>query len=159
LGNAPNIVAKEGNWQNPVDALYFFCYTNERRMKIMAVKIALLKSGEQLITDAMGLFSIENDQVEKLIKYQFNKPCSIVINGQFQIKEGDPDLLKKVNQLSVSLYPWPSLSKDESVEIPSDWVVTFVDPTSDLEEMYNKQVLNDDRGKGTETGDDDSVDE
>lgn len=102
----------------------------------MAVKIAILKSGEQLITDAMGLFSGET-----LVKYQFNKPCSVIINGEFQIKDGDPDLLKKVNQLSVSLYPWPSLSKDEEVEIPSDWVVTFVDPTPDLEEMYNKQVL------------------
>lgn len=115
----------------------------------MAVKIAILKSGEQLITDAMGLFAGET-----LVKYQFNKPCSIVINGEFQIKEGDEDLLKKVNQLSVSLYPWPSLSKDEEVEIPSDWVVTFVDPTPDLEKMYNNQVLEDGRSTAKDSNDD-----
>ncbi|MFZ9740320.1 MAG: hypothetical protein ACO3CQ_00290 [Candidatus Nanopelagicaceae bacterium] len=118
----------------------------------MAIKIAILKSGEQLITDAMGLFSGET-----LVKYQFNKPCSVVINGEFQIKDGDAELLNKVNQLSVSLYPWPSLSKDEEVEIPSDWVVTFVDPSPDLEEMYNKQVLK--NGTGTEISNDDNVDE
>jgi len=118
----------------------------------MAVKIAILKSGEQLITDAMGLFAGET-----LVKYQFNRPCSVVINGEFQIKEGDTELLNKVNQLSVSLYPWPSLSKDEEVEIPSDWVVTFVNPTPELEEMYNKQVLGNGTTDGTESQNDNDV--
>ena len=121
-------------------------------MKFMAVKIAILKSGEQLITDAMGLFAGET-----LVKYQFNRPCSVVINGEFQIKEGDTELLNKVNQLSVSLYPWPSLSKDEEVEIPSDWVVTFVNPTPELEEMYNKQVLGNGTTDGTESQNDNDV--
>lgn len=107
----------------------------------MSVKIAILRTGEQLITDALGLFAGDT-----LVKYQFNKPCSIVVNGQFKIKEDDSE---NVNQLSVSLYPWPSLSKDEQVEVPSDWVVTFVSPTDDLEKMYSNQVLTNGTNFGT----------
>lgn len=99
----------------------------------MTIKIALLKSGEQIISDMMGMFSGEN-----LVKYQMNKPCNVVINGQFQISEKDD---AKENQMSVSLYPWPSLSKESMVEIFTDWVVTLVEPTDDLRLMYEEQVL------------------
>jgi len=107
----------------------------------MTVKIALLKSGEQIISDMMGMFSGEN-----LVKYQLNKPCSVVINGEFEISEDDKG---KQNQMSVSLYPWPSLTKDTSVEIYADWVVTLVEPTDDLKKMYEEQVLKNGAGENT----------
>ena len=99
----------------------------------MTIKIALLKSGENIISDMMGMFSGED-----LVKYQLHKPCIVVINGQFHVSEKDA---AKENQMSVSLYPWPCLSKDDVVEIFADWVVTLVEPTDDLKQMYEKQVL------------------
>ena len=116
----------------------------------MAIKIVLLKSGEQLITDVMGMFSGEN-----LVKYQLNKPCQVVINGEFKVSEKDES---SENKMSVSLYPWPTLSKDESVEITFDWVYSIVEPTDELKKMYENRVLQD--GNNTaENDNDDIVDE
>jgi hypothetical protein len=116
----------------------------------MTVKIALLKSGEQIISEMMGMFS-----GEELIKYQLIKPCQVVINGEFRVT--NPDEESKENQMSVSLYPWPALTKDTTVEIYKDWVVTLVEPTDDLKEMYETQVLK--NGTGTATGIEDNNDD
>ena len=118
----------------------------------MSIKIVLLKSGEEIISDVKGLF-----HGEELVKYQLNKPCLIVINGEFRITEpGEED---KENQMSVSLYEWPVVSKDEQVEVFPDWVMTIVSPTDELEEMYNNKILkNESREEGTESDKDDSAD-
>ena len=118
----------------------------------MAVKIVLLKSGEQIITDVMGMFSGES-----LVKYQLNKPCQVIINGEFRVSEKDEN---SQNKMSVSLYPWPTLSKDTSVEISFDWVYSIVEPTDELKIMYENQVLqNGTRKNGTENNQSDSPDE
>ena len=41
----------------------------------------------------------------------------------------------------VSLIPWIALSEDEVIPIPSDWLVTMVNPVKQLEKMYIEDVL------------------
>ena len=99
----------------------------------MTVKIAILKSGEQIISDISEGFA-----GEKMVCYIFNDPCLIFINGSFEVKETDK---LNENKMSVSLYPWPTLTTDKVVQIPLDVVTTLVNPNPDLKELYEIQVL------------------
>ena len=42
----------------------------------------------------------------------------------------------------VTLIPWLSLTQDEVIPIPSDWLVTMVEPVPQLTQMYTEDVLN-----------------
>ena len=42
----------------------------------------------------------------------------------------------------VSLFPWMPLSAEETIPVPSDWVVTMVEPTVKLKEMYVEDIVN-----------------
>lgn len=119
----------------------------------MTVKVLLLKSGEQIIADVNGMF-----RGEELVKYQLIKPCQVIINGEFRVTEPHEDVTE--NQMSVSLYPWPALTEDEKIEIFCDWAVTMVNPNGNLKEMYETQVLkNDRREERTEIDQSNSTDE
>ena len=98
----------------------------------MSIKLAILKSGERIISDIKeGFFE------EKLVCYLFEKPCSVSVNGTYKIMGDD----EEKNNISISLRVWPSLAKQEIVEIPPDWIVTLVEPNNQLKEMYETQVL------------------
>jgi len=120
----------------------------------MTVQVVLLKSGEQIISDVNGMFSKENDE---LVKYQLNKPCQVIINGEFRVTE--PQEEPKENQMSVSLYPWPALTDDLQVEVFVSDTITRVNPSASLKEMYETQVLNNEgRKEATESDNDGSAD-
>jgi hypothetical protein len=98
----------------------------------MTVKLILLKSGENIISDVK-----EGFYDEKLVCYILENPCKVTINGSYKIldqENGD-------NQYSVSLVKWPILAKDDTVEIVPDWIVTIVSPNDNLKELYETQVL------------------
>lgn len=112
----------------------------------MSVKIAILKSGEQIIADiSEGFVS------ERMVCYVLNNPCSIFINGSFEVRESDKN---NENKMSVSLYPWPALTTDKVIQIPPDVITTVVNPNPDLKEMYESQVLK----NGDKNDTDNSVD-
>jgi hypothetical protein len=96
----------------------------------MAVKLVLLKSGENIVSQIKeGYF--EN----KLVCYILDKPCTISINGTYKILDEDE------NKVSVSLQPWPALSNQTIIELIPDWIVTIVDPIDSIKKMYETQVL------------------
>lgn len=95
----------------------------------MTIKLAVLKSGENLISDIKeGYFN------EELVCFLLDKPCTIEINGSYRVVGED-------NKLSISLKSWPMFSKQTTVEIIKDWIVTLVDPSDEVKEMYTQQVL------------------
>jgi len=98
----------------------------------MTVKLAIFKSNERIISDIKEGFFEEN-----LVCYIFEKPCSVSVTGRYQVM-GEDD---SKNNVSISLKPWPSLSNQKVVEIPTDWVVTLVEPNEQLKELYETQVL------------------
>lgn len=98
----------------------------------MTIKLAILKSGENLISDFK-----EGFLGEKLVCYLLEKPCSVFINGTYKIMDEEDG----GNRVSISLKTWPSFSKQTTIELPPDWIVTLVDPTDELKEMYENQVL------------------
>jgi hypothetical protein len=99
----------------------------------MTVQIAILKSGENIISDIK-----EGHDGENVVTYIFNNPYGIVINGTYKVLDDE----NATDKTSISLYSWPQLSKDRTILIPVNWVVTMVNPHDQVKEMYETEVLN-----------------
>jgi hypothetical protein len=108
----------------------------------MTVKLVLLKSDEKLITDIK-----EGFYEEKLVCYLLENPCSVSINGSYKILDDE----NGGNRVSISLQTWPLLSKQTTIEIIPDWVVTMVEPNDELKEMYENHVVKDKRNESSQS--------
>ena len=103
----------------------------------MTIKLMLLKSGEDVISDVteMRVGTEENSQV---IGYHLNKPCVVKMRDP---NVGSEDGPKKQSGFQVSLFPWMPLSKDETIPVPADWMITMVAPVTKLKEMYTEDIV------------------
>jgi len=113
----------------------------------MTVKLAILRTGEEIISDIK-----EGIVDDKVVTYIFNNPCKVNFQGSYKILNDDEE---PVDRMSISLSSWPTLSADKVVPVITDFVVTIVEPNSELKQMYVQQVLKD----GTENNQTDSTDE
>ena len=104
----------------------------------MTVKILLLKSGEDVISDVKEMISPD----KKVIGYFLSKPC--VVKLLPKTTDGNK------RETSISMYPWMPLAKEKQIPLPTDWVVTMVTPIQKVETMYKEDVLN---GKTTDQTD------
>ena len=102
----------------------------------MTVKLAILKSEEDIVADIKEMVVGEGDDA-RVVGYFLTKPCGVSLNSK-NIKVDDE---KDTYQLK--LFPWCPLTKQEKIPISADWVVTIVDPIDKITEMYTKEVLED----------------
>ena len=119
----------------------------------MTIKLMLLKSGEDVISDVTEM-CVCTDEKRQVIGYQLNKPCVVKMRDPNVIKEEGP---KKKSGFAVSLFPWMPLTKQEDIPVPADWMITMVEPVEKLKEMYIEDIVEygkDNKGTGT---DDDSA--
>ena len=101
----------------------------------MSIKITVLKSGEQIISDMKELMAECQDHAQA---YLLDNPHTYVINEKQFIteeekKEGDYGI-------DVSLFPWIILSKDTQMIIPVDSVLTVVEPVDALTKLYQDKM-------------------
>ena len=119
----------------------------------MTIKLMLLKSGEDVISDVTEM-CVGTDENRQVIGYQLNKPCVVKMRDPNVIKEEGP---KKQSGFAVSLFPWMPLTKQEDIPVPADWMITMVEPIDKLKEMYIEDIVEygkDDKGNSP---DDDST--
>jgi len=102
----------------------------------MTIKLMLFKSGEDLIADVSEML-VGDDDEKRVIGYFLTKPCLVKMRNPVQV--GDDE--NKKTGFEVSLFPWIPLSSDEKIPVPADWLVTMVEPTAKLKEMYIQDVL------------------
>jgi hypothetical protein len=95
----------------------------------MTIKLILLKSGEDILSDIQEMV-LE----DKVIGYFLTNPCVVKLKN-IQ-KNGESNQTK--TSADISLYPWIPLSDDKKIPIPSDWVITMVNPIEKVIEMYKK---------------------
>ena len=101
----------------------------------MSIKITVLKSGDQLISDMKELMAENENKVQA---YMLVNPHTYEINEkQFMTEEekegGDYGI-------DVSLLPWIILSKDKKMIIPTDSVLTVVEPLESVTQLYLDKV-------------------
>ena len=103
----------------------------------MTVKLALLKSGEEIISDMSEMMSGQ-DGGGQVVGYFLNHPCRAVLtSSDVQVSEEQESTRQPV---SIKLIPWMPLSKDERIPVVADWVISIVEPQDKLLEMYNRAV-------------------
>ena len=97
----------------------------------MSIKLTLLKTGEQLISEMKELVS-EGQEIAHA--YLLENPHTVeIIEKEFITKEEKKDGDFGIN---VSLLPWIILSKDNKMIIPTDSVLTVVEPLESVTQMY-----------------------
>lgn len=113
----------------------------------MTVKVLLLKSGEDIITD------VEEMVVgEKVVGYFFNYPCSVKLLGNEPVKE------RKNSPFKLRITPWAPLSKDQKIPVVADWVVSIMEPIDDLLDMYTTSIKDYEQRKSQTTSSTDESD-
>ena len=118
----------------------------------MTVKLLLLKSGEEIISDVKEMVIGEDSESSRTVGYYLLNPCTIKINESNLASDTSKTLGKFGYE--VSLYKWITLSADDQISIPMDWVVTMVNPVPKLKNMYMEDVIS--NGKDNQSN---SVDE
>ena len=97
----------------------------------MSIKISLLKTGEQLISEMKELVAEGQDIAHA---YLLENPHTVeIIEKEFITKEEKKDGDFGIN---VSLLPWIILSKDKKMVIPVDSILTVVEPLESVTQMY-----------------------
>ena len=102
----------------------------------MTVKLAILKSGEDIVADIKEMIVGEGDDA-RVVGYHLNRPCGVSLNRKEIAIDDEKDTYQ------IKLFPWCPLTKNEKIPITADWVVTIVDPIDKITQMYTKEVLED----------------
>ena len=97
----------------------------------MSIKLALLKSGENIIADIKELVS-----EEKVCGYLFQDPHLVDYRIPVVLKEEK----EPSRDLEVALSPWILFSEEGKIPVKSDWIVTIVEPASAVKKMYEEKV-------------------
>jgi len=124
----------------------------------MTIKLMLLKSGEDMIADIQEMVS-ENPETGKtnVYGYLLTRPCIVKMRSPELLNEDNDGGVQK-SGYQVSMYPWIPLTADEVIPVPADWVVTIVQPTVKLKEMYIEDVINYGKQTNQNTGTDEQSD-
>jgi hypothetical protein len=108
----------------------------------MTIKLMLLKSGEDMIADIQEMVSEDSETGRtNVYGYLLTRPCVVKMRSPELLNESSNSGVQKTGY-QVSMYPWIPLTADEVIPVPADWVVTIVEPTAKLKEMYTEDVIN-----------------
>jgi hypothetical protein len=94
----------------------------------MSIKILLLKSNEEIITEAREM--VDPDTKEP-IGYHLHKPFRLEIVSD----EGDL-VFNREKGYQLSWFPWAPLSKDKDFFLPAGHVITAYDPLDSITDQY-----------------------
>ena len=98
----------------------------------MTIKLALLKSGEEVISDIDEMMTDK----KAVVGYYFTNPCrAILTTPEIDVEEDQQPDKKPV---SIKLLPWLPLADEEKIPVVADWVISIVEPQPKLKELYTK---------------------
>ena len=98
----------------------------------MSIKLALLKSGEEVIAD---ISEFRQEETDILVSYLFRKPYCIKIKTSQVLVE---DESRPKHELAY--YKWMTLSKDDDIIVNKDWVVCITEPLDSIKKNYEDRM-------------------
>jgi len=103
----------------------------------MTVKVMLLKSGEDVISDAQ---EIRDKETNNIVAYYLRNPycmdmTTTPIQDENEIAPEEAENQPQV-KISVAYTHWAPLSKQRDFYIPADWAVTIYDPHDNIMNDY-----------------------
>jgi len=99
----------------------------------MSIKLTLLKSGEQVVSDVKELVSEETVR-----GYVFKNPHRVQVNRTILLTENENDVDDR--NVEITLSPWILLTEDEDILVSPEWIVTIVEPLNSIIEMYQEKL-------------------
>ena len=102
----------------------------------MTIKLALLKSGEEVISDIDEMVTDK----QAVVGYYFTNPCRAILTTP-EIDVDEEQALDK-KPVSIKLLPWFPLANEEKIPVVADWVISIVEPQPKLKELYTKACEN-----------------
>ena len=120
----------------------------------MTIKLVVLKSGEDIIADVSEM-AVGEEENPRVVGYFLDKPCLIKMRNPSLLNEEIQNGVQKAGY-EVSLFPWIPLSADKRIPVPADWLVTMVEPTAKLKEMYIEDVVNHGQSNQSDASDEQS---
>ena len=95
----------------------------------MTIKLALLKSGEEVISDIGEMVTDK----KTVVGYYFTNPCrAILTTPEIEVDESEKQ------PVSIKLIPWLPLANEDTIPVVADWVISIVEPQPKLKELYTK---------------------
>ena len=98
----------------------------------MSVKLLLLKSGEEVITEAK---EIVEPNTKEPMGYHLHKPFRLDI-----VSNDGGIVFNNERGYQVSWFPWAPLSKDKDFYLPAGHVLTAYDPLDSISEQYIQAI-------------------
>lgn len=98
----------------------------------MSVKLLLLKSGEEVITEAK---EIVDPNTKEPMGYHLHKPFRLDI-----VSNDGGIVFNNERGYQVSWFPWAPLSKDKDFYLPAGHVLTAYDPLDSISEQYVQAI-------------------
>ena len=99
----------------------------------MTIKLALLKSGEEVISDIDEMVTDK----QMVVGYYFANPCrAILTTPEIEVDESEKQ------PVSIKLIPWFPLAKEDKIPVVADWVISIVEPQPKLKDLYTKACEN-----------------
>ena len=98
----------------------------------MSIKILLLKSNEEIITEVQ---EIANPDSKQAIGYHLHKPFRLEI-----ISDDGELVFNREKGYSLSWFPFAPLSKDKDFFLPSEHVITAYDPLDSIADQYIQAI-------------------
>ena len=103
----------------------------------MSVKLVMLKSGEDIITDVKELKSEEG-----IVGYYFHNPLVVKMHHPEEptVLNEDGSSREYESMISVQFYPWIPLTEESKIPCSADWVVTIVEPVQNVKALYQERL-------------------
>ena len=102
----------------------------------MTIKLALLKSGEEVISDIGEMVTDK----KTVVGYYFTNPCRAILTTTEDEDEDDDE--EETPPVSIKLLPWLPLANEDTIPVVADWVISIVEPQPKLKELYTKACEN-----------------
>ena len=101
----------------------------------MTIKLALLKSGEEVISDIGEMVTDK----KTVVGYYFTNPCRAILTTSEDEDEADDEIEEvETPPVSIKLLPWLPLANEDTIPVVADWVISIVEPQPKLKELNTK---------------------
>ena len=98
----------------------------------MSIKILLLRSNEEIITEVQEL---ADPETKESIGFKLHKPFRLDI-----VSDEEGLVFNREKGYSLSWFPWAPLSKDKDFFLPAGHIITAYDPLDSITEQYVQAI-------------------
>ena len=113
----------------------------------MSVRVVRMRNGEDVVADLYEVTSKEDP--EKPIAFQLRHPYNLYLTDPTPTGDGE---IRKLSSPEISFQPWAPFSKDNSIMIKMDEVVSAYETFQEVIDKYNELVEAVNHGGGNDTG-------